>query len=39
MIIVPEKPLWGGKNKVCMYVCKCYGNVPAVVIICFSVWF
>ena len=21
MLIVPEKPLWGGNNKVCMYVC------------------
>ena len=20
---VPEKPLWGGNNKVCMYVCIC----------------
>ena len=20
MLIVPEKPLWGGNNKVCMYV-------------------
>ena len=22
IIIVPEKPLWEGNNKVCMYVCK-----------------